>query len=173
VRRLAPKARLYWVYSNQIQTPHELFIYWLLLQGGITESIPCNCNHFLMYCAPHLSSNHFQFIYQSSVLWLQQRHLIANWGETGWEMATEFCLSVSIMQLFSYHRLSVHNITFFYVLEEQILSCEKELADWFDMAVAIPRSAHLSLFQATGWITTTVASLPTSFTATKYKRYES
>jgi hypothetical protein len=46
--------------------------YWLLLRGGFVQSIPCNCDHFLIYCAPHLSSNHSQFIHQSSLLWLQQ-----------------------------------------------------------------------------------------------------
>jgi hypothetical protein len=30
--------------------------YWLLLRGGIVRSIPCNYNHLLIYCAPHLSS---------------------------------------------------------------------------------------------------------------------
>jgi hypothetical protein len=44
---------------------------------------------FLIYCAPLLItiSNHSRFIHQSSLLWLQQRHLVAKWEETGQEMA--------------------------------------------------------------------------------------
>jgi hypothetical protein len=45
--------------------------YWLLLRSGIVQSVPCNCDHFLIYCAPGLSSNHSQFIHQSSLLQLQ------------------------------------------------------------------------------------------------------
>jgi hypothetical protein len=30
---------------------------------------------------------------------LQQTHLVAKQGETGWEMAAEFCLSVSLSYL--------------------------------------------------------------------------
>jgi hypothetical protein len=34
-------------------------------EGGILQIVPCNCDHFLIYCAPHLSSNHSRFIHQS------------------------------------------------------------------------------------------------------------
>jgi hypothetical protein len=50
---------------------------------------------FLICCAPHLSSIHSWFIQQSSLLWLQQTHLVAKCGKTGWEMTAEFCLSIS------------------------------------------------------------------------------
>jgi hypothetical protein len=33
--------------------------YRLMLQCGIVQSVPCNCDYFMKYCAPHLSSNHF------------------------------------------------------------------------------------------------------------------
>jgi hypothetical protein len=59
-------------------------------------SHPCNCDHFLIYCAPHLSSNHSCFIHQSSLLWLQQWHLVAKRGQSKREIASEFCLSVSL-----------------------------------------------------------------------------
>jgi len=61
------------------------YCYWLLLRGGIVQSVPCNCDHFLICCAPHLSYNHSRFIHQSSLLWLQQTHLIAKRGEFGRE----------------------------------------------------------------------------------------
>jgi hypothetical protein len=66
---------------------------WLLLRGGIIQSVPCNCDHFLIYYAPYLSSNHSRFIHQSSLFWLQQRYLVAKRRETGREMTTEFYLS--------------------------------------------------------------------------------
>jgi hypothetical protein len=42
-----------------------------LLRGGIAQSISCNCDDFLIYCAPYLSSNHSRFIHQISLLWMQ------------------------------------------------------------------------------------------------------
>jgi hypothetical protein len=45
------------------------------------------------------SYNHFRFTHQSLLLWLQQRHLVAKPGETVRKMATEFCLSVSLVYL--------------------------------------------------------------------------
>jgi hypothetical protein len=57
--------------------------FWLRLRGGIVQSVPCNCYHFLIYCAPHLSSNHTRFIHQNSLLWLQRRHLAASGEKLG------------------------------------------------------------------------------------------
>jgi hypothetical protein len=71
----------------------------LLLSCVIVQRVPCNCDHFLIHCAPRLSSNHFRFIHQISLLWLQQRHPVSKRGETGREMAAEFCLSVSLSYL--------------------------------------------------------------------------
>jgi hypothetical protein len=42
--------------------------YWLLLRGGIVQSVPCNCDYFLIYSAHHLIYNHCPFILQSSLL---------------------------------------------------------------------------------------------------------
>jgi hypothetical protein len=42
--------------------------YWLLLWGGIVQSVPCNGDNFLTYFTPRPSSNHFWFIYPSSLL---------------------------------------------------------------------------------------------------------
>jgi hypothetical protein len=53
----------------------DLEQYRLLLRGGIVQSVPRNCNHFLIYCASHLSSDHSRFIHQRTLLWLQQRNL--------------------------------------------------------------------------------------------------
>jgi hypothetical protein len=41
--------------------------YRLLLLDSVVQSVPCSCGHFLIYCALHLSSNHVQFIHQSSL----------------------------------------------------------------------------------------------------------
>jgi hypothetical protein len=51
----------------------------------------------VLLCSP--ISNHPQFIHQTSLLWLQQRHLVGTLKETGREMTAEFCLSVSLSQL--------------------------------------------------------------------------
>jgi hypothetical protein len=65
----------------------------LLLWSGIAQSVPCNCDHFLIHCNSHLSYNHSQFIHQRSLLWSQQRHLVAKRGETdSWIL----CISISI-----------------------------------------------------------------------------
>jgi hypothetical protein len=73
---------------NHYTTKTTSLSYWqrrylLLLRGGIVQSVPCNCDHFLVYCAPHLSYNHSRFIHQSSLFWLQQRHLVAKREELG------------------------------------------------------------------------------------------
>jgi hypothetical protein len=75
---------------------------WLLLRGGIIQSVPYNCDHFLIYCAHHLSSNNSRFMHQNSLLWLQQRYLVAKRRETGREMAAEFCSSISLSCLKGY-----------------------------------------------------------------------
>jgi hypothetical protein len=73
--------------------------YWLLLPGGIVKSAVCNCDNFMIYC---LISNCSQFIHQSSLLWLQQKHPVAKREKSGREMATELCLSVSVPYLNGY-----------------------------------------------------------------------
>jgi hypothetical protein len=60
---------------------------------------PLQLRPFSNLLCSHLSSNHSRFINQSSLLWLQQKHLILKWGETGRKMAPEFCLSVSLSYL--------------------------------------------------------------------------
>jgi hypothetical protein len=69
--------------------------YWLLLRGGIVQSVPCNCNYFLIDYA----SNHSRIIQQSTLFRLQQRHVVAKRGETGREMVAEFCVLVSLSYL--------------------------------------------------------------------------
>jgi hypothetical protein len=64
--------RPYYKIHNCSQIHLEIIQYWLLLWGGIVQSVTCNCDHFLMHSAPHLCSNHSRFFHQSSVLWLQQ-----------------------------------------------------------------------------------------------------
>jgi hypothetical protein len=72
--------------------------YWLLISMvSYKASHTLRPSYNLLCC--HLSSNHYRFIHQSSLLWLQQRHLVANGGETGREMTAEFCLSVSLSYL--------------------------------------------------------------------------
>jgi hypothetical protein len=62
----------------------------LLLWGGIVQSVHCNCNHLLIYCASHLSFNHSLFIHQDSLLWLQKRYLVAKRGKPWREMSVNF-----------------------------------------------------------------------------------
>jgi hypothetical protein len=93
-------------YFNTVQ------LAWLLLWGGIVQSEPCNCDHSLIYCATHLSSDNFRFIQQSSLLQLLQRHLIEKQGEAGREMASEFRLSVSIIRqgFLTCHKILQHGV---------------------------------------------------------------
>jgi hypothetical protein len=42
-----------------------------------------HCDHYVIYCAPRLSSNHSRVIYQSYMLWLQQIHLVAKREKLG------------------------------------------------------------------------------------------
>jgi hypothetical protein len=57
--------------------------YWLLLRGSIVQSVTFNCDHLLIYCASHLSSNHSRLIHQNSLLSLQQTHLVAKGEKIG------------------------------------------------------------------------------------------
>jgi hypothetical protein len=50
---------------------------------------PIHCDHILIYCA-HLTPNYPRIIHQSSLFLL---HLVAKRGESGRDMAAEFCLS--------------------------------------------------------------------------------
>jgi hypothetical protein len=70
-----------------------------MLRGGIVQSVPCNCDNFLIYFAPHLSSNHSRFIHQTFLPLLQQRHLVEKLGETGQEMVAKFGPSLSLSYL--------------------------------------------------------------------------
>jgi hypothetical protein len=45
--------------------------------GWYLQSVPRKCDQLLIYCAPHLSCIYSRFIHQSSLLWLQQSHLVA------------------------------------------------------------------------------------------------
>jgi hypothetical protein len=103
--------------------------YWLLLLGGIVQSVSCNCGHFLVYCASYLSSNHPRFIHLDSLLWFQQRHLVAKWGNWA-RMAAEFCLSVSLLH-FSGN-----------------LTCRKNLRHWADGFTSPPKAVVLRIFIA-------------------------
>jgi hypothetical protein len=46
----------------------RLGLNWLLLRGGLIQSVPCDCGHFSSVVRPHLSSNHFRFFFQSSLV---------------------------------------------------------------------------------------------------------
>jgi hypothetical protein len=59
-----------------------------------------------------MSSNHSQFIRQNSLLWLQERNLVAKQGETGREMAIEFFLSLSISYVKGYLGFEPANLGF-------------------------------------------------------------
>jgi len=41
--------------------------YWLLLRGGIIQSVSCTAAIFSSIVRPHMSSNHSWFIHQSSL----------------------------------------------------------------------------------------------------------
>jgi hypothetical protein len=93
-------------------------------------NVPCNFMHVLPYYAPHLNSNLSRVIYQSSLLWLQQKHLVAKREETGLEMAAEFCLSVSLPYL------------------KGFLTCLKILRHGVDAFTSPPKKVVLLIFIA-------------------------
>jgi hypothetical protein len=101
--------------------------YRLLLRDGIVRSDPCYFEHFLICCAPHLGSNIFRLIHETSLLWLQQRHLVVKREETGWEMVAELCLSVSpfylkgSLTLVTYRRILRHGANGFTFPPKQVL----------------------------------------------------
>jgi hypothetical protein len=98
-----------WLYYSTVHVLHSH--YWLLSRGGIVQSVPSNGDHLLIYCPPHLNSNHSRFTYHSSLLWFQQRPLAAKHGETGREMTTEFCVAVSPSYLKGfYHTLKSYDM---------------------------------------------------------------
>jgi hypothetical protein len=105
-------------------------VYWLLLRGGIVQSVPCNCEHLMIYSAPHLNSNHSWFIHQSSLLSGCSRNLVAKRGETGREIDAEICLSVSLPYL------------------KKSLTCREVLRHGADGFTSPPKEAVLRIFIA-------------------------
>jgi hypothetical protein len=66
-----------------------------VLRGGISKSVPCYCDHLLIYCAPYLSCNNFQLIHQLVALVTAETRS----GEEGRNLARnvrEFCLQESL-----------------------------------------------------------------------------
>jgi hypothetical protein len=64
----------------------------VIVTGHYCTKLPMNCDNFLIYCAPHLNSNHSRFTHHEfSAL------VVAKREETAWEIAAEFCLSASII----------------------------------------------------------------------------
>jgi hypothetical protein len=95
--KLRRKLSLFFTHREAESCSAELClpVNWLLLRSGIVKSVPQNCYHFIMCCASRLSSNHSWFIHQISLLWLQQRHLVAKRGEAWREMSVNFaCIFV-------------------------------------------------------------------------------
>jgi hypothetical protein len=80
----------------------DLYSLLTTVTGWYRTKRSCNCDQFLIYSASHLSSNNSLFVHQSSLLWLQQRHVVAKRRETGREMAFKFWLSVSLAYLKGY-----------------------------------------------------------------------
>jgi hypothetical protein len=103
-------------------------MYWLPLRGDYRTKRPTHCDHFLIYCAPHLSYNHSRFTHQTSLLWLKQRHLVAKRRETGREVVAEFCLSVSLSCL------------------KRSLTCRKILVHRADGFTSPPKEGVLRIF---------------------------
>jgi hypothetical protein len=44
--------------ESHVKQNHFAGRHWLLLLGGFIQSVPSNYDHFLIYCALRLSSNH-------------------------------------------------------------------------------------------------------------------
>jgi hypothetical protein len=91
---------------------------------------PMQLRQFSVYCAPRLSTNHSLFIYQTSLLWLQQRHLVAKPGGSRRELATEICLSMSLSCI------------------KGSLTCSKMLRHGADSFASPPKEVVLRIFIA-------------------------
>jgi hypothetical protein len=99
--------------------------YWLLLQSGIVWSVPYNCDHFLIYCAPRLSSNHFRFIHHLSALVAAE----TSSSEVGRNLARNsrwFRLSVSIIPQGKFKLPNYVALLIFMALKNQFPSTEFE-----------------------------------------------
>jgi hypothetical protein len=59
---------------------------------------PMHFGHFMIYCAPNLSSHQSKLIHHRSLLRLQKTPIIKA-GEYGREMTAAFCLPVSVIYL--------------------------------------------------------------------------
>jgi hypothetical protein len=71
-----------------------------LVSGYCYGVVSYNASHAIatIFCyVPYLSCNHIRVIHQSSLLWLQQRHLVV--GRSGREVTAKFYLSVSLSYL--------------------------------------------------------------------------
>jgi hypothetical protein len=69
-------------------------MYWLLLPGGILQSVPCTVAILWSVVCPHLKYDDSWFIYQSSLV-NTSSHLVAKQGETWWEMSINFAGKLS------------------------------------------------------------------------------
>jgi hypothetical protein len=73
--------------------------YWLLLRSGIVQSVPCTTAIYWSIEHLNLSSNRSLFIHQTSLLWLQQTHLVVNQEKTdekwGWILSTKYFFHTS------------------------------------------------------------------------------
>jgi hypothetical protein len=81
------------------------------------------------------------------------------------------CSNQTLHELFNYCSSNVHSITLFYVQEEQILNYKKEVAERFDIAVAILGTQIYHCFNPLNSraITTSVTFLST-FHSTPYNK---
>jgi hypothetical protein len=105
--------------------------YWFLLQSGIFQSAPCNCDNLPTYSASRLSSNHSRLIHQSFLLWLQKKYLVAKRGETWREFPWIFATGGYI---------------FSYFLDS--LTCRKIFRHEADGFTSLPKEVLLRIFIA-------------------------
>jgi hypothetical protein len=74
---------------------YDIFTCWLLLRGGILQTVPFSCDRFRSIVFPIwvliMLDSSTRVLYCGC-----SRHLVAKRGETGREMAAEFCVSVSL-----------------------------------------------------------------------------
>jgi hypothetical protein len=74
---------------------HTPFTYWLLLESGVVQNIPCTATIFWPTVHPYLSSNYSWFNHKNSGKYLQ-RHLVATQEETWREMSVNLAGELSV-----------------------------------------------------------------------------
>jgi hypothetical protein len=85
------------IYHPPILSAYAItYLLLVTVTGWYRTKRPLQLRPFYIYCASPSEFYHSRYIHQNYFLRLQQTDLVGKRGESGWEMAAEFCLSLSV-----------------------------------------------------------------------------